>query len=131
MQISTICFWATLSLETTVFTSSRIPRLSIIFCAWAAHGLPVNRPQPGCLRPAQKDVFRDGQRFHQFQFLVHHAQPKALRLQRRFYLNRLPPKEEAAGSRRMDPRQDLDQCGFSGAVLADQRMYVPAPAPGS
>ena len=71
---------------------------------------------------AERDVFGDGQVVEQREVLEHHADAERAGFGRPAQLDLVPHPPQLARGRLQEPVDDLDQSGFPGAVLAEQRM---------
>ena len=91
------------------------------------HGGPVHAAPAGARRMADIDVLRHAQLGEQQQFLIDRGDALGRRLAGRGKSDRLAFDPHLAGIGRLHPGDDLDQRGFPGAVLAQQRMDLARP----
>ena len=71
---------------------------------------------------AQDDIVQDGEALHQFEVLVHHADPQRVGVIGIFDLHHLAVLFDDALLRLVQAEQHAHQRGLSGAVLAQQRV---------
>jgi len=88
------------------------------------HPLPVDQPEPIGRLPAEEDILGDGQRRHDRQFLVDHADAARLRLGRSVEPYGLTAKDEDAIVRRVHAGKDLHQRALASAVLPDETVNL-------
>src|SRR5208337_2483780 len=69
------------------------------------------------------DVFGDGHPFDEAEILMNERDGQRIRPRTRW----LSGEFYGACIGLVDPRQDLDECGFAGAILAEQRVNLAAP----
>ena len=99
-------------------------------CGGELRGAGFQRLSADCcggLRPAEMDVFRDGEGLHQLEMLMHHTDAGSDRLHRRGKVPRIAIDDDLAGIRLVDAGEDIHQCRFAGTVLAEQRVNFPSP----
>ncbi len=80
-----------------------------------------------CERMPEQDVLGHGERLHQLEVLVHHADVVPRRIARAIEPHRVVVDQHVARLRRIEPGRDVHQRRLAGAVLAEQRVHL-APA---
>ena len=73
---------------------------------------------------AEDHVLGDGERRHEPEVLVHHADPGVERLARRGELDRLAVEADHALVGPVEPGEDVRERALAGAVLAEQRVHL-------
>ena len=91
------------------------------------HLAPVHQAERPDRRAADEDVFRHRQRRDQAEFLVDGDDARPLGILRARRLEFDAVEDDAAARRRLHTRQNLEQGGLAGAVLAKQAEDLAAP----
>ena len=73
---------------------------------------------------ADEDILRHGEMGHQVEFLMDHADAEMLGGPGGGNLDFLALIKNAAGVFRIHTSEDFHQCGFTGAIFADQGMHL-------
>ena len=73
---------------------------------------------------AEDHVLGDGERRHQPEMLVHHADPRVERLARRVELDRLAVEQDLALVGPVEPGEDVRQRALARAVLAEEGVHL-------
>ena len=125
--ISTICWSATDNDATLARGSSETPSRSSTSLRLAPRPRMVDDAEPVAPLMADENVFRHRQLRKQGEFLVDDLNAVSLGLARRRPASRRAVEDHLALIRGVGARDDLDQGGFAGAVLAEQaRESLPA-----
>jgi len=101
-------------------TDTRQDLLRLAVCA-----RPIDPPgHLGRGQLAHQDVLGDGQVRNQAELLIHRADSQVVRLERVLQLHRAVIDQDVARIALDSARKNLDQGGFSGPVLSDDRVYL-------
>ena len=125
--ISTSCCSATDSAETGVRGSMVEANAADDLARGVDHLPPVHQAERSDRRAADEDVFGHRQRRDQAEFLVDGDDARPLGLLRARRLEFHAVEDDAAARRRLHARQNLEQGGLAGAVLAKQAEDLAAP----
>ena len=125
--ISTICWSAT---DSDRHAGARIERNAEPLqqlAGFAPRPRMVDDAEPVAPLMADEDVLRDGQLRKQHELLIDDVDAVPFRLARRRPADRRAVEGHLALIRRVGARNDLDQGGFAGAVLAEQPVNFSRP----
>ena len=88
---------------------------------------PAVQQSPESRLASEKDVLGDGQVGRQRQFLVDQPDPEPVRVGHIADVHTPSVVDNLAGVGTVDAAEDLDERGFAGAVLAEQRVDLAGP----